>query len=121
MALSANPLENRTSANGKVSSQKSFQNFNGNITASTTENYSNPGNYVPNTAGANATFISNLLTGLQIRNPGFTAVVTANGNQEVWGTADAVPATGLPPGNTRFTKLYFSGNENISSGNMASP
>lgn len=121
MALTANPLINATSAHGDISSHKMFQDFNSiNPTQGTTTSQAYGANYVINNA-TNATWVTNMLTGQGIRNSGFTALVVTLGNHEIWGTTATVPASGLPPGTTLFTKLFFDGNELISSGNLAFP
>lgn len=119
MALTANPLKNCTSANGDISSQKSYQNFSGAGLVGTTQSYANPWNYY--SQAANAATITNTLASQGLSNFGYTALVVSTGNQEIWATRQTVPATGAPSGTTWFTKIAFSGNENIASGDMASP
>ncbi len=120
MSLTANPLLNMTSAHGDISSMKTFQNFNGTIVASATESYANPGNYLVNN-GTNSAFITNLFANHGLAGTACTAIVFSNGEHEIWVTKDAVPASGLPSGTTRFTKAFFDSNENISSGDMSQP
>ena len=100
---------------------KSFQNLNWiNTTQGTTTSPNFAGNYaIYNTT--NKAFIDGAFLNTSTRNPGVTAVVFSNNIQELWGTTTAVPASGLPSGNTPFCKLYFSNNENPSSGDLSVP
>lgn len=120
MSLTANPLQNMTSAHGDISSMKTYQNFNGTVVASTTESYANPANYLVNNA-TNTAFITNLFANHGLAGSACTAIIFSNGEHEIWLTKDPVPASGLPSGTTRFVKAAFDGNENISSGSLASP
>lgn len=119
MALTANPLQNKTSANGDISSMKLFQDFNGAGLASTSQTYANPWNYY--SQSSNAATITNTLASQGLSNFGYTALVVSIGNQEIWATRDSVPTSGFPSGVTKFVKIFFSGNENYSSGDLASP
>jgi len=123
LSLSSNPSVNTTSAHSPrspSSNQKSFQNFQSiNTTAQTalptSQNFSAA--YIIN-SGTGATNMTALLSNLGVLNFGFTAFIVSYGNHEVWATRTAVPTTGLPPGTTWFTEIYFDGNELLSSGDM---
>jgi hypothetical protein len=119
MALTANPLINCTSAHGDISSMKTYQNFSGAGVTGTTQSYAAPWNYM--SVAANGTTLNQILTGQGLTNFGYTAIVVSTGNQEIWATRNSVPSTGAPSGTTPFVKIFFSGNENIASGDMASP
>jgi hypothetical protein len=100
---------------------KLFQGFNGlNPTQGTTFSQAFACNYIINNS-TNAAFITALLANNGIRNSGFTALVVSLGNHDIWATTATVPTSGLPPGTTPFSRLFFDANELISSGNLAFP
>jgi hypothetical protein len=56
----------------------------------------------------NKTTLDSAFTNNNTANPGVTAVVVGQGNtgnQDIWGTKDTVPVSGLCSGTTKFTKL----------------
>jgi hypothetical protein len=120
MALSANPLLNATSAHGDISSQKSYQNFNGTASIGTTYTGANAFNYIINNT-ANATAVTQLLLNFGLSNFGYTAFVVSWNGQDLWATRATVPASGAPSGTTWFTRIGFLGNEELASGDMALP
>jgi hypothetical protein len=127
MSLTANPFVNalctQNPRGGTCPDQKPFWQFlsvdpTPRTAVPTNENFSAA--YIIN-SGAGAAAMTNLCQALGVSNVFWTGFICALGAQELWACRSPVPSSGLPPNNTVFVQIYWSGNDLQSSGNLGAP